>query len=307
MKAFLFWIVFSLCASVAPPLKAQYYFYNDQYFGSTIIIEAGSSAGIMNSLTDLGGRKGIGKKFIKDLNWKVSRPSYSIYIAALYKEAIGLRLEGTTGSIVSYDSLLKNSDPNLGERYGRNLSFQSSITDFQLGLEIHPLFFKRYEENETPFLSPYLIAGIGYYAFNPQAGLDGRLYALHPLRLEGQGFAEYPDHKPYRLRQWNMPVGVAIKYEMSALLQVRLEIVHRILFTDYLDDVSTTYIDGSLFTNYLPGRLASIALALHRRMKELQPAYNVTDGMKRGNSSDNDAFFSIQLKIGWVFRNRSSK
>ena len=47
---------------------AQYYFYDDQYYDNPVIIEIGGSIGIMNCLTDLGGKKGIGKKFIKDLN-----------------------------------------------------------------------------------------------------------------------------------------------------------------------------------------------------------------------------------------------
>ena len=48
--------------------SAQYYFYNDSYYDSPVLFEVGGSLAIMNSLTDIGGKKGIGKKFIKDLN-----------------------------------------------------------------------------------------------------------------------------------------------------------------------------------------------------------------------------------------------
>jgi Domain of unknown function (DUF6089) len=284
--------------------KAQYYFYNDKYYAGDLVVETGSSAGLMNSLTDLGGRKGIGKNFIKDLNWKVTEPDFSIYIIAMYRDAIGFRLESTKGRIRSSDQVLKKTDPDLTGRFGRNLSFRSSIIDFQFTTETHPLFFKSYEEDEAPFWSPYIVAGVGYFSFNPQANLQGRWQDLQPLHLEGQGFAEYPYHKPYQLSQFNIPLGIGIKYEIGSTLSARLEIVHRLLFTDYLDDVSTAYIDPSLFARYLHPELAEIAQQLYNRMKELQPVYIVKNGMQRGDPTDNDAFFSIQLKIGWVIRRR---
>jgi len=58
---------------------------------------------------------------------------------------------------------------------------------------------------------------------------------------------------------------------MNGSLNVRFEIVHRILFTDYLDDVSTDYINPNLFSQYLPARQAAIAKQLYGRKKELNP------------------------------------
>lgn len=304
MKAIFPYLLFGNLLFTTHRAAAQYYFYNNQYYSGNILLEAGISGGIMNSLTDLGGRKGAGRAFIKDLNLKVTHPCYSFYATATYKDAIGLRLELTSGQISSSDGLLQKTDPRPGGRYGRNLSFQTAIKELQSSIEIHPLFLKIYEENQAPFWSPYIISGIGYYTFNPRASLNGRLYDLHPLKLEGQGFAEYPDHKPYALHQFNIPVGIGLRYEINALLQARLEIIHRLLFTDYLDDVSTTYIDASLFPMYLSPGMAAVATALYSRMQELQPSYRITEGMKRGNASDNDAYFSMQLKIGWLFRSR---
>jgi hypothetical protein len=265
-------------------------------------MELGGSIGVMNSLTDIGGRKGIGKDFIKDLNWKVTKPSYSLYALANYRDAIALRLEATFGQLQSYDSLLKKTDPSLTGRYGRNLSFKTPINEIQLALEIHPFFFKRYDEGEAPYLSPYVIAGIGYFSYNPQAFIKGQWHALHPLHLEGQGFSEYPDRKPYSLHQLNIPVGAGLRYEVTPSLNLRLEIVHRILTTDYLDDVSDNYIDPVLFQQYLLPAQAVIATQLYSRMEELQPGYKVTTTMPRGDKKDNDAFFSIQLKAGFAIR-----
>ena len=280
--------------------EAQYYFYNDRYYANDIVFEMGGSVGAMNSLTDLGGRKGVGKEFISDLNLKVTKPSYSLYAIATYRGFLGIRLEGTLGRIESYDSILKKRDPSLIGRYGRNLSFRTKITDVQLAMEIHPLFFKYYEEDEAPYWSPYIVAGVGYFAYNPQANLDGKWYDLYPLRLEGQGFAEYPDRKRYKLNQFNIPLGAGVKYEINSYLNARFEIVYRKLFTDYLDDVSNTYIDPSLFNVYLQPAQAAIAQRLYSRMQELQPGYIVKDGQARGDKKDKDAYFTVQLKIGII-------
>ena len=45
----------------------------------------------MNCLTDIGGKKGIGKKFIKDLNMGKTHLSGGLFLSATYKYALGLR------------------------------------------------------------------------------------------------------------------------------------------------------------------------------------------------------------------------
>ncbi|OSZ80980.1 hypothetical protein CAP36_07010 [Chitinophagaceae bacterium IBVUCB2] len=282
-------------------VKAQYYYYNNKYYENAIVVELGGSFGFMNSLTDLGGKKGIGKNFIKDLRWQTAKPCYSLYAIGMYQNMIGVRLEGTFGSIAGYDSILKNVASSTSGRYERNLSFRSKITDIQLALEIHPLYFKNYSDDEPPVFSPYAVAGLGYYSFNPEANLNGQWYALQPLRTEGQGFREYREREPYKLNQINVALGLGIKYEVNSMINARLEAVHRILFTDYLDDVSTTYIDPALFYNYLPANRAAIAQQLYNRRDELNPSdVPPASGDQRGDPRDNDAFFTIQLKVGIV-------
>ena len=282
-------------------LKAQYYYYNNKYLENAIVMELGGSFGVMNSLTDLGGKKGIGKNFIKDLRWQTARPSYSIYAIGMYHNAIGVRLEGTFGSVVGYDSILKSVASSTGGRYERNLSFRSKVSDVQLAFEIHPLFFKNYSDDDPPVFSPYGVLGVGYYSFNPEAKLNGQWYALQPLHTEGQGFREYREREPYKLSQINFALGVGIKYEVNSMINARLEAVHRILRTDYLDDVSTTYIDPALFYNYLSPTRAALAQQLYSRRHELNPSdAPPSSGDQRGDPKDNDAFFTIQLKVGFV-------
>lgn len=281
------------------PLKAQYYYYNNKYYDNAVVFELGGSFGVMNSLTDIGGRKGVGKKFIKDLNWKNAKPSFGLYVLANYRNMLGFRLEGTFGEVGAYDSILKSVKESTFGRYERNLSFKSKISDFQFGVEVHPLFFKDYDDEEPPSLSPYLVAGVGLFSFDPQAYLNGQWYSLQPLHTEGEGFAEYPDRKNYKLTQVNFAAGIGLRYEINSMFNARLELNHRFLTTDYLDDVSQeNYIDPALFYNYLSPNRAAIAQQLADRRSELNSNEITNINDQRGNPKNNDAYFTIQLKVG---------
>ncbi len=283
--------------------SAQYYFYDNKYYDSPLMFELGGSVGAMNSLTDLGGRKGIGKKFVKDLNLGKTQLAGSIFLSALYKNAIAVRLEATFGQITADDKILAKVKATTFGRYERNLSYKSKITDFMLAAEIHPLFIiKKYdEENEPPRYSPYLLVGVGFFSFNPQAKLGNKWVDLQPLSTEGQGFSEYPKRQPYKLNQINIPLGAGIKYELTSNLNLRAEFVYRVLNTDYLDDVSTNYIDATLYSNYFTGAKLTNALLLNDRQYELTPGHITNEGDQRGNPKNNDAYFTFNIKIGYNF------
>lgn len=278
--------------------NAQYYFYDDDFYDSPFLFEIGASVGAMNCLTDIGGAKGVGKRFVKDLNLGTTSVSGGVFINAIYKNAVALRLEGAFGKISANDNVLKNVDPLdiAFQRYNRNTSFRSKITEISLVTELHPLFiFINYEERESdpPQLSPYLLAGVGYYTFNPQTELNGKWIDLQPLSTEGQGFKEYPDRKVYKLQQINIPVGLGLKYELSRMVNLRGEFVYRVLQTDYLDDVSTTYVDPTLYSNYFTGtKLANAVILSDRQITKV-----TGPGGKRGSPKQNDAFFSVNLKL----------
>jgi hypothetical protein len=281
--------------------SAQYYFYNDSYYDNPLMFELGASVGAMNCLTDIGGKKGIGAKFTKDLNLGNTNFTAGLYFAALYKYTFGLRLEANFGKISAYDSVLANVTGIARARYNRNLSFRSNITEVALVAEFHPLFaFIDWATKDyaPPRFSPYLLAGIGYFSFNPQANLNNRWIDLQPLSTEGQGFTQYPDRKPYKLNGICIPVGAGIKYELSSLLNLRAEFMYRPTNTDYLDDVSTTYIDKSLFQSngFAGAKLNNALLLTDRQRGEYLP--QTEPGKKRGNPKDKDNYFSFNLKIG---------
>lgn len=288
--------------SSASGLQSQYYFYDDRYYNSLVVVEAGLSIGGMNCLTDLGGKKGNGKPFLKDINWQNTAVAGGIYVSMLYDQSFGLRAEATFGNLSASDNVLKNDHSAARNRYNRNLHFKTTITEGCVVAEILPLSILNTEKYRL--FSPYLLAGIGIFKFNPQALFSNQWVRLHPLRTEGQGFKEYPDRQPYKLAQLNFPVGLGTKYEISGLINIRLEVIYRFLPTDYLDDVSTSYIDPALFYSNLNADDAVIAELVADRGSELTPGHYSRPGEIRGNPKNKDGYFSFNLKIGLVLNRK---
>lgn len=293
-------IVFAVLFFAFSHAKGQYYFYNGQVFDRDWVLEVGGSVGGMNAFTDLGGRKGIGKKGLKDFNIQNTHLAGSIFVGTMYKNAVGARIEATFGKVSAYDSILKNVAASTNGRYERHLEFQSKIAEAALLVELHPfeMFMSFDDDNLPPEVSPYVIGGLGYFHFNPQATLNGGLVDLQPLSTEGQGFQEYPRARPYKLNQINFPIGIGGRYDITSAINIRVELLYRILRTDYLDDVSTKYIDPIYFFSYLNGFRLNQALLLHDRHIP-GAAYSTAhpDGI-RGNPKDNDGYVTLSIKIG---------
>jgi uncharacterized protein DUF6089 len=283
---------------------AQYYFYNDNYYETKFQFEAGASVGIMNCLTDVGGKIGFGGPFLKDLNIGNTKFAYGAYLSATYNYAYALRIEYTQGEVSAYDSILKPVANNSDGRYQRNLSFRSSISEIAVIAEFHPLFmFKDWaaSDDAPPRFSPYLAIGVGHFHFDPQGEFNGQWYDLQPLHTEGEGWV--PGRPEYKLDQYNIPIGIGVRYEATEGLNVRFEIMDRLLFTDYLDDVSTTYIDPTLFQTHLDAQDANIASHLAIKDANTYSAisgYNATTGSIRGNPHNNDNYFTVNLKVGII-------
>ena len=291
-----------LLSGLSIKAEAQYYFYDNSYYDNPLLLEVGASVGAMNCLTDIGGRKGIGKKFIKDVNLGKTQLAGSFYVNLNYRYAVALRAEVTIGKLQADDKVLESVKASTFGRYERNLSFRTTISEFMLAAEFHPLFIfmpKDQDDWAPPLISPYLLAGVGLFHFNPQANLNGKWVDLQPLNTEGQGSSKYPDRTPYKLNQISLPLGIGARYELGSSFFAKAEFVYRIVNTDYLDDVSTTYPDPTVFDTY-PTSKRNTALLLYARQKELDPTYIVTEGDQRGNPGHKDSYMTFNLKIGYI-------
>ena len=171
----------------------------------------------------------------------------------------------------------------------RNLSFKSAITELHLGLEYN--LFKL----EGKSLTPYIFAGVAGYHFNPYTKDEvGNKVFLKPLSTEGQGLEAYPDRKNYKLTQLALPFGGGIKFKVSEDIQIGLELGLRKLFTDYLDDVSDTYVDAAI----LQAARGSQAVQLAFRGDDINPASTYPGaGAQRGNPKTKDWYYFSGLRI----------
>jgi hypothetical protein len=127
---------------------------------------------------------------------------------------------------------------NMASLQPRNLSFKSRLYEASLVGEYTFL------DMDYKQFSPYVFAGFALFHFSPYAfDTLGHKVFLQPLSTEGQGLAQYPDRKVYQRTQISLPFGGGIKFRVQDNVMLGFEIGMRKLFTDYLDDVSTTYVD----------------------------------------------------------------
>ncbi|MFT3931975.1 MAG: DUF6089 family protein [Chitinophagaceae bacterium] len=292
--AYLIFFVLLLCKHLS--LKSQYYFSTGNHQEPVPLWEMGLSAGAINCLTDIGGHSGIGKKFIKDINWNKTQACMDAFVSATWPSGFSIRAAFMYGQITGSDDVLKNSSSLAQARYLRNLSFKTSILEGSILAEIHPLAIFA-ANKEVTLLSPYCIAGIGLFNYNPQAFINNAWVDLRALHTEGEGFAEVPNNKTYSPVSWCIPLGAGIKYDASGLINLRFELLYRITGTDYLDDLSNRYIDPSLFSKYLSATQAALAIQLADRSAELANGKKNNVNDIRGNPSNKDAYFSAMLKI----------
>lgn len=293
-----------------------------QSFSQSLIIsgqkaryEVGINVGPSFFLGDLGGHRGKGTRFIKDLNLPLTEIMTGVFGTCYPNKWLGIRVAAQYGKISGADRVITTKGNDELYRKQRNLDFRSNIAEAYVAAEVFPfmLLYKN-EPDFAPRLLPYGVIGIGYMHFNPQGSLtdaNGKKtwYYLRPLHTEGEGFPEYPQRKEYSLSQVNFPMGLGLKYYISNRVNVSLEILLRKSLTDYIDDVSTTYINPDLFNKYLSPHDAAIARQIADKVSAIvNPGLTRNSpGTQRGNPKQNDSYFTTFLKfavrIGPIFEN----
>jgi len=263
--------------------------------------EYGFTTGPIVALTDLGGHAGKGTTFIKDYKFQNTKLAFGGFFAVYPTPWLGFRFSANYGSVSSCDCDIKEKGGDEDTRFERNLDFRSVILEGTAMVEFYPTTFLEDDpEDVAGRLRPYGVLGLGFYHFNPQGSLEQGgnevWYDLRPLHTEGEGWI--PGKKEYSLTQLNIPMGGGIKYFFSEDVNVSFEIIYRKLFTDYLDDVSSTYIDPTLFSQHLDPTTAALAVKLSNKAANGYNTPGYEPGDKRGTPSNNDAYFTMGFKLG---------
>jgi hypothetical protein len=265
-------------------------------------VEIGLNFGPTFFLGDLGGHAGYGTTFVKDLNMPLTKLMKGAFISISPNEWLGFRVAAQYTYLAGEDKIIVTNGRPESFRKGRNLDFRSNVWEVYGAIEFFPLMYlHRGEEDYEPKIRPYVFGGAGVFHFNPQGSLTDQngnktWHYLQPLHTEGEGFAEFPERKNYKLTQVNVPVGAGLKYLLTDNVNLSAELLYRKTFTDYIDDVSTTYIDYHLFDKYLSPADANIATAISD--KSTGVLTRTDPGYQRGNPKNYDAYFSFLLKVG---------
>jgi len=218
-------------------------------------------------------------------SFKRVKPAASVSVKYVSGDFLDFKISFAVEKIGAKDA--DNASPFLR---ARNLSFQTLIEELSASFEFNlfdPQVYNQY---------PYLFAGVGIFYFNPYTIDDnGQKTYLRPLSTEGEGLAAYPGRKMYSLVQPCIPFGFGFKTKLNKTSQLSFEFGCRFLFTDYLDDVSKTYIS----LEALDASKGPEAVALAYR--KIGVPFS-EEGFPRGNSKIRDYYFFSGLKYTFAFK-----
>jgi Domain of unknown function (DUF6089) len=237
-----------------------------------------------------------GAHYFGDLNTRAAlnrpKPAIGLFFRKQFGNYVSARLSGHFAQLGYSDVYSKNEYQRL-----RNLSFNTNI--FEVAVQGDFNFFKFVPSDPDYSFTPYVTLGVGLMNFNPFAYYNGEKYFLRELGTEGQTVnGGYKGRSPYATTAVIIPFGVGLKYNLTEKINVSFEIAHRFTFTDYLDDVSTTYAGGSNFP-VGPTGLNSEAFNLQDRSYEVNGKPYFVEGQQRGFSKQKDQY--IIGEIGFSF------
>ena len=167
--------------------------------------------------------------------------------------------------------------------YNRGLHFRSPVYELSGQLEFN--FLPYQPGNPLYTWTPFIYTGVSLFNFNPQAkNGNGEWVDLQELGTEGQGTTTSFDgntREKYSLIQFAIPMGGGVKIAVNESFNIILEYGARKTFTDYLDDVSTTY----------PGAGVSGMSPEAQAMSD--PTGTHVNGNQRGNPNNKKDWYSF--------------
>jgi hypothetical protein len=215
----------------------------------------------LNALNYYGDLAPAPSRFSTDISF--TRPGIGISFTHRFGPRYSLTAGFMYGTLKGSDFESAKDDESGFYRYQRNLSFRNRIKELSV-VAVFDLL-----ENQATYISrvrftPYAFVGLAGFMHNPQAqapafGVDGQPLAeagewvdLQKLGTEGQhaNLLDTDDNhgiKPYKLVQLAIPIGLGARFRINEVMDFAAEIGFRYTFTDYLDDVSQSYVDLGVF------------------------------------------------------------
>ncbi len=218
---------------------------------------------------------------------QTARPGIALLMRTNFNSRFAFRTSLSQATLIGNDAYSIDDGRNR-----RNLSFKSPLTEAAGIFEYNFFRFGNYRGGRS--FTPFVGLGVSVFKFNPKGFYQGEWVDLQPLSTEGQGLPEYPEKKPYNLVGVGMPFIIGFKFAPSKQIRIAFEYGYRLTQTDYIDDVSTTYINNGI----LAERKGVIAAALADRGAEYLPGSDPRPaGAKRGEPKNNDGYFLMGATV----------
>ncbi len=245
--------------------------------------ELGFTAGIAHYFGDLNTRARLNR----------FKPALGIFYRKQFNNYLAMRVSAHYAQLGYSDIYSKNSYQNT-----RNLSFNTDILEFAVHGDFN--FFKFVPGDADFSFTPYVTIGLGVFSYNPYAYLNGKKVFLRPLGTEGQntGYvgADGKVRKPYGSMAVCVPIGLGIKYSISKSLNLSVQIAQRLTTTDYIDDVSMTYVGIDKFPP-INGQPSTAGILQDRSAEKGVPIGN--EGIQRGWSKQKDQYLIVEIGLSF--------
>ncbi|PCJ64834.1 MAG: hypothetical protein COA58_11195 [Bacteroidetes bacterium] len=233
--------------------------------------------GASNMMGDLGGSNFIGSRGVFDYDFRATRL------------AVGTGINMNTGAFslglnLLFTRLAGNDEYSAQDfQVDRNLCVRTDLFEASFLTEYRP--FSR----TKGFNRFYVYTGIGGIYYQPKTKLNDDWIKLRTLGTEGQYFDDGPG--PYSELDVVIPYGLGYKFRLAKSTSLILDLGFRKTFTDYLDDVSTVYVDPVLLAS--SNGIESPILSNRSNTPKVI-------GDERGNPDKDDMYFLLGLKFEYI-------
>jgi len=268
-----------------------------------------------------------------------TRPGFGVFGGYKVNHTLGLRAGFNWVRVFGDDFSADPASAANRARYARNLSFRNDIKEFQLGVEIYLLPNYGGPNQRLP-INAYIFLGGAVFHHEPMGlvpDFDYQSPATTDGTFEGSTFNTAPqagewvklrpletEGTSYNNIEFSIPVSVGATMRIPGTpLNASIEFGIRYLFTDFIDDVSDSYVGLQELeqTNGVLARIMSdrsavpvsstgdqrdlgalgIALGSDGYLRETAIGVGSgLDGSKRGNPDNDDLIFMTQLKLTYV-------
>lgn len=290
LSLLILFIIGTTTIKAQPPVAR---WYHTTWWGTFKKMELIGGIGFTQFMGDAGGADQIGTNFLGDFDFDALRPSFQLGLRYRINHFVAVRANLQYGILKGHDQYTSYAGRDF-----RNLGFVSPLFEWGGLVEFYflpdePSTKNPHHKRRTKYkkVTGYIATGLAGCYFNPMGEYtDGTLYELNLLHTEGQGIL--PTRPNYALTSFVIPVNLGFRYRLNSQFTIDAELCYRKSFSDYMDDISQTYVDPALFNG---DPVATYFANPTPGVPGTQP------GSQRGDPTDPDGYMFLMFNVSWKF------